>query len=92
MFGRLHGSLKTPVNAMALQAGITIIFVSMGEGFRSLINFAVVVSWMAYFLTVCSTHLHRAKLTAYLATRFWVWSFCELRNLNWQGKLNAFYA
>lgn len=52
MFGRLNSSLKTPLNAMILQAVITIIFISMGDGFRSLINFAVVVSWMAYFLTV----------------------------------------
>ena len=52
LFGTLNPRLKTPLNAMLLQAVITIVFICLGDGFRSLINFAVVVSWMAYFLTV----------------------------------------
>ena len=52
LFGTLNSRLKTPLNAMLLQAAITIVFICLGDGFRSLINFAVVVSWMAYFLTV----------------------------------------
>jgi amino acid transporter len=53
MFGRLHKSRQTPVNAILLQAAITIAFIVIGGGFRSLINFSVVASWSFYFLTVC---------------------------------------
>ena len=53
MFGRLHPTRKTPLNAMLLQACITITFILLGGGFRSLINFAVVASWAFFFLTVC---------------------------------------
>ena len=52
LFGRHNSMLKTPLNAMCLQAGITIAFILIGGGFRSLINFAVVASWAFYFLTV----------------------------------------
>ena len=52
MFGRINKRLGTPVNAMCLQATITILFIAIGGGFRSLINFAVVASWAFYFLTV----------------------------------------
>ena len=52
LFGRLHPTRQTPQNAMFLQAGITITFILLGGGFRSLINFAVVASWAFYFLTV----------------------------------------
>ena len=55
MFGRLHKTRGTPLNAMLLQAGITTTFILLGGGFRSLINFAVVASWAFYFLTVCDT-------------------------------------
>jgi hypothetical protein len=37
---------------MALQAAITITFISIGGGFRTLINFTVVATWFFYFLTV----------------------------------------
>lgn len=53
LFGRLHPTRKTPLNAMLLQAGITIGFILLGGGFRSLINFTVVASWAFFFLTVC---------------------------------------
>jgi len=52
LFGRLHPTRKTPLNAMLLQACITITFILLGGGFRSLINFAVVASWAFYFLSV----------------------------------------
>jgi amino acid transporter len=52
LFGRLHPTRKTPLNAMLLQAGITITFILLGGGFRSLINFTVVASWAFFFLTV----------------------------------------
>jgi len=52
MFGRLHPTRKTPLNAALLQTVITICFITIGGGFRSLINFAVVTSWAFYFLTV----------------------------------------
>jgi amino acid transporter len=55
LFGRLHRTRGTPLNAMLLQATITITFISFGGGFRSLINFAVVASWAFYFLTVGSS-------------------------------------
>ena len=52
LFGRHNSRLKTPLNAMCLQTGLTIAFILVGGGFRSLINFAVVASWAFYFLTV----------------------------------------
>jgi amino acid transporter len=52
LFGRLHPTRQTPMNAMFLQASITIAFILLGGGFRSLINFAVLASWAFYFLTV----------------------------------------
>lgn len=38
-FGRLHASRKTPMNAMALQVIITLFYILIGGGFRSMINF-----------------------------------------------------
>lgn len=52
LFGRHNALLKTPLNAMCLQASLSIAFILVGGGFRSLINFAVVASWAFYFLTV----------------------------------------
>lgn len=52
VFGKLHSTRRTPLNAALLQAGITITFILIGSGFRSLINFSVVASWAFYFLTV----------------------------------------
>lgn len=44
---------------MCLQASLTVAFILLGGGFRSLINFAVVASWAFYFLTVsdCASSL-----------------------------------
>jgi len=60
-FGKLHSTRKTPVNAMCLHAVLTIVFISVGGGFRSLINFAVVASWAFYFLTVLGLVILRIK-------------------------------
>lgn len=59
VFGKLHSSRRTPLNAALLQSAITIAFIMIGGGFRSLINFSVVASWAFYFLTV------RNKLLGY---------------------------
>ncbi|KAG1891059.1 amino acid permease-domain-containing protein [Suillus subluteus] len=61
MFGRLNKSRQTPVNAILLQAAITIVFIVIGGGFRSLINFSVVASWSFYFLTVLGLVILRVK-------------------------------
>ncbi|EPT06173.1 hypothetical protein FOMPIDRAFT_124911 [Fomitopsis schrenkii] len=61
MFGRINKRLGTPVNAMCLQATITVLFIAVGGGFRSLINFAVVASWAFYFLTVLGLVVLRIK-------------------------------
>ncbi|KIK18961.1 hypothetical protein PISMIDRAFT_30399 [Pisolithus microcarpus 441] len=61
VFGKLHKSRKTPVNAILLQAGLTIAFIIIGGGFRSMINFSVVASWAFYFLTVLGLVILREK-------------------------------
>ncbi|PPQ66072.1 hypothetical protein CVT26_010814 [Gymnopilus dilepis] len=61
VFGKLHSSRRTPLNAALLQAGITITFIMIGSGFRSLINFSVVASWAFYFLTVLGLVILRIK-------------------------------
>ncbi|KAJ7172437.1 L-methionine transporter [Mycena filopes] len=61
LFGRLHSTRKTPINATLLQAGITTTFILIGGGFRSLINFSVVASWAFYFLTVLGLVILRVK-------------------------------
>ncbi|PPR08085.1 hypothetical protein CVT24_010546 [Panaeolus cyanescens] len=61
IFGRLHSTRKTPLNAALLQASITIAFIMLGSGFRSLINFSVVASWAFYFLTVLGLVILRIK-------------------------------
>ena len=73
LFGRLHPTRQTPLNAMLLQAGITTAFVLLGGGFRSLINFAVVASWAFYFLTVglsASTSAHDSTVKGSWACDF----------------------
>ena len=57
LFGTLNSRLKTPLNAVLLHAAITIAFICFGDGFRSLINFAVILSWLAFFLTVSAFNL-----------------------------------
>jgi len=52
VFGRLHKTRNTPVNALGLQAVLTVFFILVGGGFRTLVNFYSVASWGFYFLTV----------------------------------------
>lgn len=52
MFGKLNKSRRTPINAILLQTALTIAFIVVGGGFRTLVNFLVVASWSFYFLTV----------------------------------------
>ncbi|KAE9395060.1 amino acid transporter [Gymnopus androsaceus JB14] len=61
LFGRLHKTRKTPMNATLLQTALTLIFVLVGGGFRSLVNFSVVASWFFYFLTVLGLVVLRVK-------------------------------
>ncbi|KAH7914689.1 amino acid permease-domain-containing protein [Hygrophoropsis aurantiaca] len=61
LFGRLNKSRQTPINAILLQTTLTVIFIVVGGGFRSLINFAVVASWSFYFLTVLGLVILRIK-------------------------------
>jgi len=61
LFGRLHSTRKTPLNAMALQALMTSSFIALGGGFRNLVNFYSVASWGFYFLTVLGLLVLRIK-------------------------------
>ncbi|KZS99222.1 L-methionine transporter [Sistotremastrum niveocremeum HHB9708] len=61
LFGRLHSTRKTPLNALMLQAGLTLMFILVGGGFRSLINFSVIALWGFYFLTVLGVVILRIK-------------------------------
>ncbi|KAF8654208.1 hypothetical protein AX16_003734 [Volvariella volvacea WC 439] len=61
VFGQLHRTRKTPLNAALLQAGLTSGFILIGGGFRTLINFSVVASWFFHFLTVLGLVLLRFK-------------------------------
>jgi len=61
LFGRLHRKRKTPVNAMILQCVLTLGFIWIGGGFRSLINFYSVASWSFYGLTVMGLIVLRVK-------------------------------
>ncbi|KAK2466887.1 hypothetical protein APHAL10511_001145 [Amanita phalloides] len=61
LFGRLHPTRKTPLNAALLQTSITTAFILIGGGFRSLINFSVVACWAFYFLTVLGLVVLRVK-------------------------------
>jgi amino acid transporter len=61
MFGQLHPTRHTPMNASILQLVVTLIFVIFGGGFRSLVNFYSVASWGFYFLTVLGLVVLRFK-------------------------------
>ncbi|KIJ44053.1 hypothetical protein M422DRAFT_67697 [Sphaerobolus stellatus SS14] len=61
LFGRLHKSRRTPINALILQACLTIFFIFVGGGFRTLVNFYSVASWGFYFLTVLGLIVLRIK-------------------------------
>jgi len=70
VFGKLHTTRKTPLNASLLQAVITIAFIAIGGGFRSLINFSVVASWAFYFLTVGLVPDYHFPITAHAVGRY----------------------
>jgi len=61
IFGQLHKGRKTPVNALALQALLTMFFILVGGGFRTLVNFYSVASWGFYFMTVLGLIVLRIK-------------------------------
>jgi amino acid transporter len=61
IFSQLHTTRKTPVNATALQLAITLLYVVLGGGFRSLLNFYSVATWGFYFLTVLGLVILRIK-------------------------------
>lgn len=63
MFGRLHKTRKTPVNALCLQALLTMVFILVGGGFRTLVNFYSVASWGFYFLTVSQSRYFFVHIT-----------------------------
>ncbi|KAF8320042.1 L-methionine transporter [Clavulina sp. PMI_390] len=52
MFGQLHSSRKTPVNALLLNMALASVFIAVGGGFRTLVNVLGVAAWGFYFLTV----------------------------------------
>jgi len=60
-FGKLHPTRKTPVNAMLLQSGVTLLFVLFGGGFKNLINFFSVANWTFFFLTVLGLVVLRVR-------------------------------
>jgi len=72
MFGTLHRSRKTPMNALLLQAVMTTLFIMFGGGFRSLINFSTVSAWGFYFLTVLGLLILRVK-EPYLERPYKTW-------------------
>lgn len=51
LFGRMHATRKTPLNAMMLQVVLTLFYILIGGGFRTMINFVGVAAWTFYFLT-----------------------------------------
>jgi len=61
VFGRLHTTRKTPLNAIVLQSGLTTLFIVFGGGFRDLINFYSVAVWGFYLLTVMGLVVLRVK-------------------------------
>ncbi|KAK8869635.1 hypothetical protein IAR55_000203 [Kwoniella newhampshirensis] len=61
VFSRLHHRRRTPDNAIALQASLSLFFIIFGGGFRAILNFFSVASWTFYLLTVLGLLVLRAK-------------------------------
>ncbi|ORY28294.1 putative L-methionine porter [Naematelia encephala] len=61
IFSRLNHRRRTPDNAMALQAGMTTLFVVFGGGFRTLLNFFSVTAWTFFLTTVLGLLVLRVK-------------------------------
>ncbi|WVR05402.1 hypothetical protein IAU60_002417 [Kwoniella sp. DSM 27419] len=61
VFSKLHHRRRTPDNAIFLQAGIALLFIVFGGGFRVILNFFSVASWTFYLLTVLGLLVLRVK-------------------------------
>jgi len=61
VFEKDNEATKTPVNAMALHAALTISYIVAGSGLRSLMNFYSVASWSFYLLTVLGLLILRIR-------------------------------
>lgn len=85
VFGRLHPTRKTPMNAALLQTAITTTFILVGGGFRALINFSVVASWGFYFLTVSEIGYLSKEVPQLIHDRSLGWLFSESRSRCWKG-------
>ncbi|KAK9454740.1 amino acid permease-domain-containing protein [Dipodascopsis uninucleata] len=59
-FGKINRRTETPVNALILQAALTIIFVFVGE-FKTLLVFYGVAGYMFYFVTVLGVIVLRVR-------------------------------
>jgi uncharacterized membrane protein SpoIIM required for sporulation len=66
MFGRHNKRLKTPLNAMCLQAALTITLIVVGGGFRSLVNFAVVGKFISYCTSDGTSELTSYHLDSFM--------------------------
>lgn len=60
-FSHLSSRRHTPDNAIFLQCGLSLGFILFGGGFRSLVNFFSVNSWIFYLLTVFGLLVLRVK-------------------------------
>ncbi|KAK9483207.1 amino acid permease-domain-containing protein [Lipomyces starkeyi] len=59
-FGKVNKKTDTPINALLLQAAVTIVFVLVGE-FKNLLTFYGVAGYLFYFLTVLGVIVLRAR-------------------------------
>ncbi|KAG0148066.1 hypothetical protein CROQUDRAFT_42031 [Cronartium quercuum f. sp. fusiforme G11] len=60
LFSQIHATRNTPINALALQALVTIFMIIVGD-FKSLVGFYGTCSWTFYLLTVGSLLLLRIR-------------------------------
>ncbi|KAK9331505.1 amino acid permease-domain-containing protein [Lipomyces starkeyi] len=59
-FGKVNKKTDTPINALLLQAAVTIVFILVGE-FKNLLTFYGVAGYLFYFLTVLGVIVLRAR-------------------------------
>ncbi|KAJ3042692.1 hypothetical protein HDV00_006749 [Rhizophlyctis rosea] len=70
--GSIHPKRKTPVNALILQACLSVLFVMVGS-FTSLVNFYSMIAWSFYLLAVLALLiLRRSEPHAERPYRVWV--------------------
>ncbi|KAK9476999.1 amino acid permease-domain-containing protein [Lipomyces japonicus] len=60
MFGKINKRTDTPINALILQAALTILFILAGE-FKTLLTFYGVAGYVFYFLTVLGVIVLRVR-------------------------------